>query len=135
MKFVNNHRDVLLNGRTLSHDGFIYKADLTQRKVYRESVSDYLSKAETWTQIGLIAPDGSMRRIGNKFKSLREYAGVAVADVAKGTGIPLNTLLNYDQGQRHIALATAQTVFHIARYFGVTMEELISEDLLEIEKK
>lgn len=127
MRYLNAHKDVLLAGRKLSHGGFAYWID--GGKVYRRSVEDELEKRETSELIGRIAADGIIRRNGNKFKALREAAGLSVSEVAAGTGISVNTLQNYDQGQRHISLATAENVYKISRFFGISMEELIEEDL------
>lgn len=127
MRYVNAHRDVLASGRKLSHGGYVYWAE--DGKVYRRTVEDELEKRESAELVGRIGADGAIRRIGNKFKALREAGGFSVADVARSTGISVNTLQNYDQGQRHISLATAENVYKISRFFGISMEELIEEDL------
>ena len=127
MKYLNAHREIMFSGRKISHGGFVYWAE--NGKVYRRSVEDELEKRDTASLVGRIAADGMIRRVGNKFKSLREAGGYTVADVSKGTGISKNTLLNYDQGQRHISLASAEIVYKISRFFGVSMEEIIEEDL------
>ena len=127
MRYLNAHRDVMLSGRKLSHGGFVYWIE--DGKVYRRSVVDELAKRETYELVGRVAADGMIRRNGNKFKALREAGGFTVAEVAAGTGISVNTLQNYDQDQRHISLATAEAVYKISRFFGISMEELIEEDL------
>ena len=132
MRYLNTHREILLSGRKLSHGGSVYWIE--DGKVFMRSVEDELSKKDTAMLVGRIGADGIIRRIGNKFKSVREAAGFSVAAVAKGTGISINTLLNYDQGQRHISLASAEIVYKIARFFGISMEELFEEDLRIREK-
>ena len=127
MRYLNTHREIMLSGRKLSHGGFVYWIE--DGKVYRRSVKDELEKRETAELVGRIGADGIIRRSGNKFKATREAAGLSVSDVAAGTGISKNTLINYDLGQRHISLASAEAVYKIAGFFGISMEELIEEDL------
>ena len=132
MRYLNAHRAIMESGRKLSHGGFVYWIE--NGKCYKRSVEDELEKRETATLVGRVSADGTIRRTGNKFKSLRESGGYTVADVARGTGISINTLQNFDQDQRHISLALAENVYKIARFFGISMEELIEEDLRIREK-
>lgn len=127
MNYVKAHKDILLSGRKLSHAGKIYWKE--DNKVFRHTVEDELSGADTKELVAMIAFDGSLKPVGNRVKALRQEAGLTVAELARITGIPKNTLLNFDQGQRSLAKATAETVYRLAKCFGVPMEYLI-EDLV-----
>lgn len=126
MKHINQHRAVILAGKPITHNGKVYFAK--DGKIWSKSVEDYLENRDTAVMEGRIAADGTIRRSGNKFKSLREAACVSVNDIAKATGIPKNTLQNFDQGQRSLALARVDIAYRIAMYFGISIEDLISED-------
>ena len=132
MRYLNAHREILASGRKLSHGGWVYWIE--NGKCYKKTAEDYLENRGEAVLVGRVSVDGTIRREGNKVKSLREAAGKTVREVAEGTGISFNTLQNFDQNQRHISLATAEIVYKIARYFGVSMEEVIEEDLRLREK-
>ena len=127
MKHINQHRAILLSGKPITHNGKVYFAE--NGKVYSKTVEDYLEGRDTAVFEARIAADGTIRRSGtNKFKALREAACVSVSEVARKTGIQKDTLQNFDQGHRSLAVARVDIVYRIAMYFGISIEDLISED-------
>lgn len=64
---------------------------------------------------------------GGKLKRLRESlpGNVTQEDLAERVGLSAGAIRNYEQGIRY---PRTQAVKALARFFGLTMEELLAED-------
>lgn len=60
----------------------------------------------------------------SKYAELRDAAGDTDAKVAEGTGIPRSTFTDWKSGRSNPKL---EKLLKIAKYFGVSIEELITE--------
>ena len=62
--------------------------------------------------------------VGETLKSLRSSHGITQKDLSVATGIPLQSIINYENGRREPSFkATAA----LERYFGITCSELLGE--------
>lgn len=66
--------------------------------------------------------------LANKVGALRRKAGMTQAQLSKATGVTLSLLQKYENGQRSILGARAETALKIAKALGVTVEEMLSDD-------
>ncbi|MCR4647615.1 MAG: helix-turn-helix domain-containing protein [Lachnospiraceae bacterium] len=60
-----------------------------------------------------------------KLKRLRAYAGLSQKELADKTGIPLRTIQQYEQGQKDIAHARAESLIKIARALYCEVEDIV----------
>jgi len=60
-----------------------------------------------------------------KFKAVRMQAGLSQDKLSTELGISKRTIVNYEKGE---TLPTSDKLLMIARYFGVSIESLISEN-------
>ena len=127
MKYLNAHKDILLSGRRLSHSGNIYWKE--DNKIYRHTVQAENDGSTEKELFALVAFDGTLKRIGNRLKTLREESGLTVQQLSDKTGISKITLNAYEQGKRCLFDSSCRTVYTLARFFGVTMESMIEEYL------
>ena len=127
MKYLNAHKDILFSGRKLTHDRFVYWKE--DNKVYRHTVDAEMNGSTGKELFALVAFDGTLKRIGNRLKTLREESGLTVQQLSDKTGISKITLNAYEQGKRCLFDSSCRTVYTLARFFGVTMESLIEEFL------
>ena len=125
MKYLNAHKDILFSGRKLTHDRFVYWKE--DNKVYRHTVDAEMNGSTGKELFALVAFDGTLKRIGNRLKTLREESGLTVQQLSDKTGISKITLNAYEQGKRPLISASALVVYKLARFFGVPMEYLIEE--------
>ena len=125
MKYLNAHKDILLSGRKLNHDRYVYWRE--DNKVYRHTAYAEMNGSTEKELFALIAFDGTLKRIGNRLKALREDSGLSVQELSEKTGIPRGTLNAYEQNKRPLIGASADVVYKLARIFGVPMEYLIEE--------
>ena len=61
---------------------------------------------------------------GEKLKKLRMQAGLSQEKLAAALGITKRTVINYEMGK---SLPPAESLTNISKYFGVTIDELITE--------
>ena len=59
------------------------------------------------------------------FKRLRAYAGLSQKELAEKTGIPLRTIQQYEQGQKDLSHACADSVLTLARALYCEVSDLI----------
>ena len=59
------------------------------------------------------------------FKRLRAYAGLSQKELAEKTGIPLRTIQQYEQGQKDLSHARADSVLTLARALYCEVSDLI----------
>ncbi|MDD9138349.1 helix-turn-helix transcriptional regulator [Fructobacillus sp. CRL 2054] len=59
---------------------------------------------------------------GNRLRILRIDDGLKLIDVSEKTGIPSNTLSNYERGKREPKLVTWEA---LAKFFNVTPQYLV----------
>ena len=59
------------------------------------------------------------------FKRLRMYANLSQKELAERTGIPLRTIQQYEQGQKDLSHARADSVIKIAKALYCRVEDLI----------
>lgn len=60
-----------------------------------------------------------------RIRKLLEQRGETFADLSRGTGILQSTLSNFKARNSTLSV---QNVLKVARYFGITVEELMEED-------
>lgn len=67
----------------------------------------------------------------NKLKEIRTQQGLSQSLLSKEANVSLKTLQAYEQGDRDIKKAQAETVYKLAKALNCKMEELIDiqEDL------
>lgn len=58
-------------------------------------------------------------------KDIRNYRGMSQSTLAMLSGVNLRTLQDYEQVQRPLAKASAETVYRLAKALNVNMEDLI----------
>ena len=61
----------------------------------------------------------------NKLKEIRTQQGLAQSLLSKEANVSLKTLQAYEQGDRDIKKAQAETVYKLAKALNCKMEELI----------
>lgn len=61
----------------------------------------------------------------NKLKEKRMQRKLSQSQLAKASGVSLRMLQKYEQGDRDIKKAQAETVYKLAQALGCTIEELI----------
>jgi transcriptional regulator with XRE-family HTH domain len=61
----------------------------------------------------------------NKLKKIRAQQKLSQSQLAKASGVSLRMLQKYEQGDRDIKKAQAETVYKLAQALGCTIEELI----------
>lgn len=61
----------------------------------------------------------------NKLKEIRTQQGLSQSLLSKETNVSLKTLQAYEQGDRDIKKAQAETVYKLAKALNCKMEELI----------
>ena len=61
----------------------------------------------------------------NKLKEIRTQQGLSQSLLSKKTNVSLKTLQAYEQGDRDIKKAQAETVYKLAKALNCKMEELI----------
>jgi DNA-binding XRE family transcriptional regulator len=60
-------------------------------------------------------------------KRLRAYAGLSQRELAERSGIPLRTIQQYEQGQKDIAHARADSILRLSKELYCSPEELIAQ--------
>lgn len=60
-----------------------------------------------------------------RLKRLRVYAGLSQKELAENSGIPLRTIQQYEQGQKDLSHARADSVVRLARALYCEVEDLI----------
>lgn len=60
-----------------------------------------------------------------RLKRLRMYAGLSQKELADSSGIPLRTIQQYEQGQKDLSHARADSVIRLARALYCEVEDLI----------
>ena len=60
-------------------------------------------------------------------KRIRSYYGCTQAELAKHSGVSLRSIQMYEQRNKDINKASAETLYRIARVLGCTMEELLEK--------
>lgn len=63
--------------------------------------------------------------MGERFKRLREAAGLSQSEAAEAAGVPFATLRNWEQGRRQPLLGAAA---RLAQALGVSLDELAGID-------
>lgn len=71
-----------------------------------------------------------MLDISKQLKTIRKSRGYTIQAVASGVGIAIRTYQNYEYGQREIS---AETLFNLADFYGVTTDYLLGRDTGEPE--
>lgn len=71
-----------------------------------------------------------MLDVSEKLKNLRKERGYTIQAVANEIGIAVRTYQNYEYGQREIS---AETLFKLADFYGVTTDYLLGRDTDEPE--
>lgn len=66
----------------------------------------------------------------NKLKELRAKSGLKQTEVSEQSGINLSTLQKLELDVNDVRIARVDTVYKLAKFYGVTMEEIIGEDKL-----
>lgn len=61
----------------------------------------------------------------NKLKEIRTQQGLSQSLLSKETNVSLKTLQAYEQGDRDLNKAQAETVYKLAKALNCKMEELI----------
>nr|DAE12293.1 MAG TPA: Helix-turn-helix XRE-family like protein [Myoviridae sp. ctQYc56] len=61
----------------------------------------------------------------NKLKEIRTQQGLSQSLLSKASGVSLRMLQKYEQGDRDIKKAQAETVYKLAKALNCKMEELI----------
>ena len=61
----------------------------------------------------------------NKLKRMRTYAGLSQKELAEKTGIPLRTIQQYEQGQKELAHARADSVIRLSKALFCNVDDLI----------
>ena len=61
----------------------------------------------------------------NKLKEIRTQQGLSQSLLSKKANVSLRALQAYEQGDRDLNKAQAETVFHFAKALNCKMEELI----------
>lgn len=61
----------------------------------------------------------------NRLKQHREAAGLSQSELARLSGIKLQTIQHYEQGFRDLNGARAITVYKLANALGCTVEDLL----------
>lgn len=61
----------------------------------------------------------------NKLAFYRGLSGLSQSQLAKKTGVSVRMIQNYEQGQKPIGKAAAETVAHLAKAVGKTVEDLL----------
>lgn len=60
-------------------------------------------------------------------KTFRMLAGLSQAELARQSGVPVRTIQQYEQRQKHINKASGETILKLARALSCTMEELMEK--------
>lgn len=60
-----------------------------------------------------------------KLKQYRERAGLSQSGLARLSGVNVRMIQKYEQADRDIKKASAETVYRLARALNCTMEELL----------
>ncbi|NLI40308.1 MAG: helix-turn-helix transcriptional regulator [Caldisericales bacterium] len=71
---------------------------------------------------------GDSESIGQRIRVLRQKLNYTQTQVEKATGIPQSNLSEFENGK---LVPTIQTLFKIARFFGVSIAYLVGEGDLE----
>lgn len=61
----------------------------------------------------------------NKLKEIRTQQGLSQSLLSKSSGVSLRMLQKYEQGDRDLNKAQAETVYKLAKALNCRMEELI----------
>ena len=69
--------------------------------------------------------------IGDRIRDLRQKLKYTQSDVAKGTGIPQSNLSEFETGKLH---PTIESLKRLARFFGISLSNLVGEDNGSIER-
>ena len=64
----------------------------------------------------------------NKLKFLRDRFNMTQLDVSKESGVNIDTIRKWENGMNDIRNANVSNVKAVADVFGVTIEELITDD-------
>ena len=67
----------------------------------------------------------------NKLKEIRTQQGLSQSLLSKEANVSLKTLQAYEQGDRDIKKAQAETVYKLAKALNCKMEELIDKKDLD----
>ena len=67
----------------------------------------------------------------SRLRELREKSGKTMKDVAEGMGFPYTTYVNYEKGVRD---PNTDALKIMAKYFGVTINYLLGEDVVPEEE-
>ena len=67
----------------------------------------------------------SQRSSLTNLKRLRQKAGLSQRELANGTGVPVRTIQQYEQRQKDINAAKAETIFKIQRFLHCEAEDLL----------
>ena len=77
---------------------------------------------------GKMAELYNLRKKISNLKMIRQTAGFSQKELSEISGVPLRTIQQYEQGQKNINSAKAETVLKLAKVL-----ECSAEDLMEID--
>ena len=67
----------------------------------------------------------NLRKVNTNLKMLRQNAGLSQSELAEITGVPLRTIQQYEQKQKNINAAKAETVIKLAKELNCSVEVLM----------
>ena len=65
------------------------------------------------------------RKINTNLKNLRQNAGISQSELAEISGIPVRTIQQYEQNQKNINAAKAETIVKLAKALSCSVEDLM----------